>query len=769
MSKRSANHRRDSFSADGRPASSGSPELSLEAILAEYRVGFGEEPETPEPEAPEAQPVVLEPEEDGVLSGAVQGGPDSPEEEQTPEYDETPEAAESGVRDFSCPPEPDAAAEPVPAEGEPVPAEGEPVPEEGETPAAPAPEQVEGYEDDADFYAGPLPEPAEPEEDEEGAEKQKKGAGRFFRPLAPKGNPFAQLSAHVIALLAAASIKRRRRQEEGQPDPENTELEMPPKKAARFYARQMPALKTRALWACAVCVLLVWVTLACGKGWPLPGSLQTNLRAVSLFGIVAELTVMLLGLDVVTAGIMAIVRGRPGAESLIVLACAASLADAAAAVAAGGGTRGMPFCAAPALSVTAALWAAWLSCKGYKYTFLSLFHAREPYVVTREQVPGRKGEFLIKSRRDPAGFVRRSEEPNAGESLCGTAAPFLAAAALCLSLLLALGSGDPGAFFHIFAVMTALCAALSWLPAFPLLFARAARHLMYSGSALAGWSGAQDIGSGRRLILTDTDIFPEGTVEITGVRMPDKTQAAKVISYTGSMLSAAGTGLAAAFLELMRRSGSTMQTVEEFTVGEGGAKAYIQLEEVRIGTAGYMHLSGVKLPSKLKCEDALYTSIGGVLAGVFLFNYRPTAGVQKALSALRRGRRRPLFALRDFNVDPLLISRKFRVSSESFEFPTVPERYRISGIPADGTSAAAAVLSGDGLDLLTDVAECGTRLYAYGRISAWASLASSVLGMALLCVPCWTGSWTAASAANAVLYMLLWLLPVLVMAADLRK
>ena len=229
-------------------------------------------------------------------------------------------------------------------------------------------------------------------------------------------------------------------------------------------------------------------------------------------------------------------------------------------------------------------------------------------------------------------------------------AQITAAGALALSL----GAQDMKAFFHLFSLMTALCVSFNWTLSFPILFSRTARHLMMRGSALAGWSGARDVGRSRRLVLTDTDIFPEDAIEITGVRFMDKSRAAQVLGITGSMLDAAGTGLAAPFAELMRRKNAAMQTVEDFSVGEGGAKGMVQGEEVRIGTLAYMHLSGVKIPDKIKEENALYTAVSGELAAVFPLRYRPMASVQRALAALRREHRKPIFAVRDFNLDPLL-------------------------------------------------------------------------------------------------------------------
>ena len=423
----------------------------------------------------------------------------------------------------------------------------------------------------------------------------------------------------------------------------------------------------------------------------------------------------------------------------------------------------------PSAALFFALRGGWHVARGYHDTFLTLFQAQEPCVVTSEEISEKKGRVLIKSRRDTAGFIRRSEEPSAAETLAEAAFLPMAAASLALSLAVAVGGGDMGAFFHVFALTTALCASFGWLFSFPVLFSRTARHLMLRGSAVAGWPGARDEGVSRRLVLTDTDIFPEDTVEITGIRLLDKTKAQEIISCTGSMLNAAGTVTATVFAELMRRQKAALQQVEDFTVGEGGCKGTIQFQEIRVGTLGYMHLSGVKIPDKLRVEDALYTSVAGELAGVFLLRYRPLASIQRALFALRRARRKPIFAVRDFNLDPMLLKRQFGVSTEGFEFPPFAERYRISGTPARGKNPIAGILSQDGLEMLVDLAESGTQLFQLGRLCAWICPVSAALGAALLLGPCWLGNWAAAAAWRVLVYMLFWLIPTLAARLMLRK
>ena len=150
-------------------------------------------------------------------------------------------------------------------------------------------------------------------------------------------------------------------------------------------------------------------------------------------------------------------------------------------------------------------------------------------------------------------------------------------------------------------------------------------------------------------------------------------------------------------------------------------------------------------------------------------NYRPTASVQRALYVLRRGHRKPIFAVRDFNIDPLMLQREFDVSTEGFRFPSFPERYTISGANDNAESPPAGLLGQEGLEPLVELYECGTSLYLYGRVAAWASLGSAILGAVLCLAPCWTGNWAAVSAARMLLYMLLWLLPGVVSSFLLKK
>ncbi|MBR6208637.1 MAG: hypothetical protein IKQ69_06525 [Oscillospiraceae bacterium] len=793
------------------PAEISPAEFSLEDILSEYRQ-FSMEPETAAPEAPPSEPIALEPEEDGVLTARVPASTEQPRQEMPdPAPEESPEeAAEPDAPAPDMPPEdvldelyapeelkpwrePEENARPAragrttpePPENPELPENPEPseipepselsdIPEPSETTAAPeAPETAEtpltdeGYGDDTDFYAGPVEAKGEESDafaDAPGGPESPDRPGR-----APTGGTLERIWKKISGLLAMESFKREQRRRQAPPEPENADKEMAPDKAARYYAAQMPALRLRSFGALGVCVLLSWLSVGSGLGLGIPGSLATDVRLAAMVLLVGQITVMLLALDVVTAGIMSLFRGRPGAESLLAVASLASVADTVAIILSRNGGRGIPYGAVTSLGLFFALRGAWHNAGGYHDSFLALFQSAEPVTLSQEELPERRGKVLVTARRETKGFIRRSEEPGEAE-LLATAGffPMLLSAAT-LSLAAAVGSGDIGAFFHVFALMTAVCAGFGWLFSYPFLFSKAAHSLMVRGSALAGWTGAREMGTGRRLVIRDTDIFPEDTVEITGIRLLDKSRAQHIIACAGTMLSTAGTGTAVVFTELMRRHKAAMQTVEDFSVGEGGCKGVIQYQEVRVGSVGYMYLSGVKVPDKLKANNAVYIAIDGELSGVFHYRYRPMGSVQRALYTMRRKRRKPLVLARDFNIDPLLVRQAFGVSTEGFEFPPFPERYKLAAALTDGKRPVAGVMAREGLDLVVDLAESGSQLYQLGRICAWAALASAVLGMVLMLIPCWLGNWAAASAWRVLAYGLLWLLPALISRLLLQK
>ncbi len=589
----------------------------------------------------------------------------------------------------------------------------------------------------------------------------RRGGERFLSPL--------------LALLALVALRRgqRTRGEEQAPteDTEDRDVpEMEPGRAVRLYSGQALSMRLRGRLALAMTLVMIYLSFAWYSSLPLLGALKNSAGTVALTLLVFEMTVMVIGLDVVTSGIMALVRRRPNFDSLAAASCVLSMLDAAVIAAADLPELGIPFCAVSALTLTCCIWGGSLTCRGYRSGFKLLAMSKNLSVLTGESGVTSSGVALLKSKRSVKGFISRSEEADLPEYVYSVLTPASLALALVLGLLASVGRGRAFAAVHCISVIAAAAGAFSGAVCFALPFSITARRLFQSGAAIAGWSGTRDIGKSRQVVICDNDVFPQGTVDISSIRILEGAFTDKVISYTGSVIAASGSGLAQPFSDLIRRNGYSISRVENFTPHDGGGMAaVVNGESVYVGSTGFMNLMGIRIPQKLTTPSSVYTAINGALVGIFLLNYKPIASVQDALVLLLRSGREPVFAIRDFNITPMMIKKKFHLPTDEFDFPSYSERYRISGAQPDGSSKIAAVISRDGMGPLVDAADRGRRLFTAVRTGTALSAAGTALGVLLMFLLCWTGAFDSATASNVLVFMLLWLVPTLVIGWGLQR
>ena len=622
------------------------------------------------------------------------------------------------------------------------------------------------------YAAKDYPEPELSEDDEDSVEDgDGSRAGRFE--TKQNEGPRERFLSPIVAMLALIAIRRgqRKRAETQSPtiEAEDEDIpEMEPERAAKLYASQAHSLKLRSRLAAAVSLVMVYITFAWYSVLPLFGALGNSMRAVSMTLLIMQLTVMVIGLDVLTSGVMAVVRARPGFDSLVAAACIFSLLDAAATASMNIEDYGLPFCAVSALALTFSILGGYFTCRGYKSSFRLLTKSKKLLPMASVRTPA--GASLLRYERDTRGFITRGEEADLGEYVYSMLAPLLFALALVLGLLAGLGHGRPKTALHCVSALMSVGCAFSGALCFALPFAITARRMFHSGCAVAGWSGAREIGKSRSIIITDSDVFPPGTVEIAGIRILEGAFTDKVIGYTGSVVAASGSGLAQSFSELIRKQGYSISRVENFAPHDGGGMtAMVNGESVYVGSTGFMNLMGIRVPQKLSTKSSVFTAINGSLVGIFTMNYKPVASVQRALAVLLRSKCQPVFALRDFNITPMMIKKKFRMPTDMFEFPSYTERFELSAALPEQTVKPAAVSLRENMASLVELSDRGRRLYSAARMGAGISAAGSVVGLILMFLLCWTGAFDSATASNALLFMLLWLLPTLVISFGLQR
>lgn len=598
------------------------------------------------------------------------------------------------------------------------------------------------------------PEANAPDEEDELYELDSEIAEELDAFSAPSRPAFVEkLRAPLLRLMAIRKARQNLREQEAAAWPTPVDIRQTPelsaRKACKYYEAQVNVLGTRLYILLFLTLVQAWIALR----FPLAGLLRQNVPMQSAVSLVFLLTSMLCALDVLTTGLLQLIRFQPSMEALSAVSCLFACLDSLLTTLGVGSS--LPYCALASASLCAALWGEKLLCQAQTVNLSTAAQDKSGSVLSAE-TDDTGLDALVRSERDPIGIVRRSEEPDGAQNVYAVAALPLLILSFALGILSTIGQPWTGAFHHLSAYFS-VCANISCFLCFSLPYLAGVLALRRSGSAIAGWAGCAEIGRTRRIIIKDTDLFPPGTLSLAFIHIPDNALKEKVVSYAASVLNASGSSVASAFSALMEKRKYTLLTVSDFKCHDGGGfSAYIHNENVLLGSRGFLNLMGIRLPPNLSAENAIYIAISNEVVGMFEFAYTPIKGVRVALDLLLQGRTLPVFAIRDFNITPLMIKNLFRLPSINFEFPSFRERFRLSSCFGSGETPPAAVLLRSNVRCAVETADRGRRLYTACTTSTALSLASAVLGMLLVFLNLRSGNLAAASAGRMLLYNFIW-------------
>ena len=538
--------------------------------------------------------------------------------------------------------------------------------------------------------------------------------------------------------------------------------EVSPATASKYYGSFVTSLRMRVRIGLVLLAVLTWITL----GLPVSGALRTVEVAAGL-SLAIQLTILLLGLDVVTGSLMNLARGRFGADSLAVLTCILTSLDALSVCLGFMGTPHMPLCLISSLSFLGVLMSSLASARGLRKALRVPAIGKRCYAVTAEPDVKGNGLTLLKSMRPPKGFVRRTEEAAPDETAFNRLSPVLGILAVLMALVVAIAKHAFPEYLYILTVILCPAVPIMALLCFALPFLFGSLRIFHSGAAIAGWSGISDIGSSDNLIVTDRDLFPEGSVEIDTVRIFAEVQPETIISYAGTMICASGSDLAPCFSQLMEKNNCSMRRVEGFeNLSGGGMKGVIDGSVILCGGLDLMRLMNVRVPYRLVGRTTVLLAVDGILCGIFNMKYEGQPQVRKALVGLIRSNRHPIFAIRDFLVTPEMLSDCFEVATDGYDFPPYVDRFAISEAKPSADSKPAAVVCREGLGPLVHMADTARSLYLSVRINLLLTILAAVLGVFVVFFKLLSAG--VVSAGFLLLFLLLWSLPVLLISAFLR-
>ena len=574
----------------------------------------------------------------------------------------------------------------------------------------------------------------------------------------------------ITARLASFSVRLRERREERREEAAQEEdlgPEPTARLAHRYYASREGALRSRSRLALAVTLVLLYLT----SGLPVLGLLRNSPRVMAMMCVLLQLVVMLIGLDVLTVGLTSFKTRRLGIESLVLLGCVFSLIDGVLCAVSNSLELGMPYCAVSALAVTFLIESAFCRARGHGATFFALKKSDAPVVFTAGTNEEYSGLTLAKSRRSAEGFIHRTEEPGPDAVTFAVLTPYLIAVGVVLSLLATVLSGSIRNAGHIFAGIFAAAAPLVAILIWTSPFRRLATFLQPKGLAIAGWSGASDIGRSKRFVVTDKDLFAPNCIKLEEPEFAVGMSEAKSVAYAAAMIEASGCCLAPAFRELAESYHYPILEVEDFECKNSpGISGVIHGEEVLLGTSEFMRLHNIlNTRSEVEEQCTLYVAINRELCAIFPVKYHAQRNIENALHYLLRSKEKPVFAVRDPNIDPRMLKRIFHTQTDNFTFPTIPTRYELSDPYRDEEESVCGIINRTGLAPLLTITKTGRQLCKFVRGGLLASLVVLALGVLMMFWMCSTADFATCSAFHLAVYELVTALIVPIINYFVRK
>ena len=547
--------------------------------------------------------------------------------------------------------------------------------------------------------------------------------------------------------------RRKMRDEEEEFEEPEPELPEPPLTETLSDYRAQLSGATKARRGAGIFTLLLCVMAVLEHFSILPEAYTADPMIRALPPLAVEAIVCAIGWRIFAGALRSLKQGKVTSGFLTMLLCLVTLLDTALyAFLPARAALSLPLPVLGAMSVYCALLGESLRLHSMYDTFRIAAIGNAPYIVTVTAGGAAKRVGL------PGGFSNSARANDPYSRWQSVLLPVFLAASVVFGMLSTLETKQNALLAWNLSVMLASANLLAFPMVCALPLKRIAARLAKSGSAVAGFSGADAIRRSNCVILTDGDLFPPGTVTLGGLKVFGE-ESGKVISYAATMAHASESGLSRLFDNLLASDGGFREQVEDVDFyEEGGVGGRIHGETVLFGTAGFMRKRGVNLPRNLGLKTGVFLSVDGTLIAVFAVKYMPAENVDWALHALHHSRITPVLAVRDGNITPALLKRKFGTDARAV-YPKLSTRLALS---ERGGGRPYALLMREGLMPYAEVVLGSKRLCASAKrctvLAFLAATASTLLAFYLTFV----GAYSVLTPFSLLIYVLLWSLSALV-------
>ncbi|MBR5265554.1 MAG: hypothetical protein IKV63_02955 [Clostridia bacterium] len=362
----------------------------------------------------------------------------------------------------------------------------------------------------------------------------------------------------------------------------------------------------------------------------------------------------------------------------------------------------------------------------------------------------------------------RSDVPckNIAQMSCGESSsmifvPFMLALPAILAALSCKSKGDFSTFLLDYAALTSVSLPFGFITASSRVEYKLSKKLFASGSAFVDNSKLRKVNQVRTAVITGSDVFPAGSVEITGMKVLGNNAIDTVIAYAAAIFEQVGGGAYKAFYDIGKSRYVNFRKAKNVHFYEsGGISAVIGSDNVLLGNASFLMRMGVNITHGINVKNNIFLSVNSTVSAVFTIQFREAPNTYKAFRIFRRNKVKPVLASLDFQINPMLVEQTFDLSPNFIIYPDIDERIILSGSSYAEEEEPVALLSRDNMHSFAEILAYSKTLYRATRFNIIFSFLCLTFGLGLVYFLVSKNEFLVISPYNAFLYLLLWYIPV---------
>ena len=420
----------------------------------------------------------------------------------------------------------------------------------------------------------------------------------------------------------------------------------------------------------------------------------------------------------------------------------------------------VPFCSAFVLEMTMAMLAQYHRCTTELAQLDTMRKATSLTSLVKEPMFYGKRDGILRGQGDVDDFMDTYARPGAPEVVQQVYALVALLACVGIAVLTGMLHGTSMAV-KIFSTSLLVSFPAGYFVALTRPAALLEKRLHMVGAVICGWQGVKKL-CGRAVVpLRDKDLFPKGSTKLNGIKFYSDRPSTEVVSYSASLIFAAGGALVPLFRNLLASRSGTEYPVESFRdYGMGGVGGEVNGEPVLLGSLEFLQDMGVEIPQGTMVSQAVYVAVDGQLVAVIAISYARMRSAAAGIVSLCGCRKlKTLLLAGDFMLTDSFIREKFSIRTKRLILPPQEERAELAARRADPEADVLALVTRDDLISSAYAITGAMSLRRASVVGSVVGILGGVTGLVIMLALSYLGSTELLTPARVLLYQLAWMIP----------